>query len=161
MKGNKHLNLEDLVPHRGDMLLLDEIVSMSDSGAHARAHMHSNHPFRVEGRGVPAWVGMELMAQTIAAFSGRHARQAGEPVRLGYLLGARAYDCERDSFPEGAVLDIHVREDLRQDNGFGAFSGTVELDGEILASGRLNVFQSEDVAPGFASESSDNHKDGA
>ena len=43
--------------------------------------------------GVPGYVGLEYIAQTIAAHGGLRARAVGEPVRIGFLLGTRRYDC--------------------------------------------------------------------
>ena len=41
-----------------------------------------------------AWVGLEYMAQAIGAYAGYTARLRGEPVRIGYLLGTRRYECK-------------------------------------------------------------------
>ena len=43
----------------------------------------------VEDGQVPAWVGIEYMAQAIAAWAGCRARAAGKPPQLGFLLGSR------------------------------------------------------------------------
>ena len=49
---------------------------------------------------------MELMAQGIGAFAGIEALKAGEPVRLGFLLGTRKLDLFADSVPVGTELEV-------------------------------------------------------
>ena len=65
-----------------------------------------------EGR-MPAWIGLELMAQAIAAHVGLLSMRAGEPMRPGVLLGSRRYTAHHTSFERDACLRIRVVELLR------------------------------------------------
>jgi predicted hotdog family 3-hydroxylacyl-ACP dehydratase len=85
------------------------------------------------------------MAQAIAAYAGCHARLAGQPVELGFLLGTRNYQCNVERFPAGIELHIRVLRSLQDDNGMGVFE--CHLDGPgIHAEARLNVFRPPEVA---------------
>ena len=105
-----------------------------------------------EGR-LPAWVGIELMAQSIAAYAGCQARQAGLPVELGFLLGTRKFECYVEHFPAGTELTIHGLRSLEDDNGMGVFECHLTGDG-IQASARLNVFRPPQAA-NYLDESKD------
>ncbi len=94
---------------------------------------------------LPAWVGVEIMAQSVAAFAGCHARQAGQPVELGFLLGTRSYQCNVEAFPAGADLRVRAHRSLQDDNGMGVFECHLEGPG-IHAEARLNVFRPPEVA---------------
>ncbi len=66
------------------------------------------------------------MAQAIAAHAGYLARQRGEPVQVGFLLGTRRYVCSVPLFPVGSVLHVHVQRALQGDNGLGAFDCRID-----------------------------------
>ncbi len=59
--------------------------------------------------GVPSYVGIEYIAQTVAAHAGMAALEKGELVRVGFLLGTRRYACRVPYFPLGALLTVRVR----------------------------------------------------
>jgi predicted hotdog family 3-hydroxylacyl-ACP dehydratase len=137
------MKTEALLPHGGDMRLVDELVSHGEGEAHVRVRLTDSHPFLDEDRQVPAWLGLEMMAQAVAAWSGERGRAAGEPPRMGYLLACRSFDAEVPGFAVPATLDIHMHELMRQDNGFGSYSGEIQLDGRPVARGKLSVMESE------------------
>jgi predicted hotdog family 3-hydroxylacyl-ACP dehydratase len=59
-------SFESVVPHTGTMVLLDQIEYWDETGLQASVTIRADAPF-ADVSGVPAWVGIELMAQTIAA----------------------------------------------------------------------------------------------
>jgi predicted hotdog family 3-hydroxylacyl-ACP dehydratase len=83
----------------------------------------------------------------VAAHAGFAARQRGEPVRVGFLLGTRRYACALPAFAVGSVLNIHVQRALQGDNGLGAFDCRITdgKDGAELASATITVFQPDNV----------------
>ena len=88
---------------------------------------------------VPAWAGIEYMAQAIAAYAGMMAKRAGEPIKLGFLLGTRRYSSNVAEFKVGSTLTVRV-EKIIQDNNLGAFECKIQGAGvEITAN--LNVYQ--------------------
>lgn len=143
------MNLPDihsLVPHSGAMSLLDSLLAADAETLTAQVAIRPDTMFLVDGA-VGAWVGVEYMAQAVAAHAGHAARQRGEPVRVGFLLGSRRYACAVPSFALGSVLHIHVQRALQGENGLGAFDcRIVDADGGAeLASATITVFQPNNV----------------
>ncbi|PTT24278.1 hotdog family protein [Pseudomonas sp. HMWF021] len=132
--------LAELLPHAGDMILIDRILSFDDEQIHTRLTVKPDGLFNLPDGSLPAWVGIELMAQSVAAFAGCHARQKGNPVELGFLLGTRKFECNVDAFAAGSELTIHGIRSLEDDNGMGVFECHIHGPG-IEASARLNVFR--------------------
>lgn len=132
--------LAELLPHAGDMILIEQILSFDEEQIHTRLTVKPGGLFSLPDGSLPAWVGVELMAQSVAAFAGCHARQKGNPVALGFLLGTRKFECNVEAFPAGSELTIHGIRSLEDDNGMGVFECHIHGPG-IEASARLNVFR--------------------
>ncbi|CAI8821869.1 MULTISPECIES: hotdog family protein [Pseudomonas] len=132
--------LAELLPHAGDMILIDRILSFDEEQIHTCLTVKPDGLFSLSDGSLPAWVGVELMAQSVAAFAGCHARQKGNPVVLGFLLGTRKFECNVEVFPAGSELTIHGIRSLEDDNGMGVFECHIHGPG-IEASARLNVFR--------------------
>ena len=122
------------------MILIDEVVSFGAEDIETRLTVRPGGLFNQQDGSLPAWVGIELMAQSIAAYAGCQARQAGLPVELGFLLGTRKFECNVERFPAGAELRIKALRSLQDDNGMGVFECHLTGTG-IQASARLNVFR--------------------
>ena len=139
-------DIHSLVPHSGAMSLLDTLLAADAETLDAQVTIGPDSMFCVGGE-VGAWVGVEYMAQAVAAHAGFEAQQRGEPVRVGFLLGTRRYTCTRSAFAAGSILNIHVQRALRGDNGLGAFDCRITdgLDGAELASATITVFQPDHV----------------
>ena len=95
------------VPHRGAMSLLDGVESHDDLNVVARVRVPAQGLFCTPD-GVPAWVGIEYMAQAVAAWSGACNRHGGGSPRIGYLLGSRRYEAAVAVFPVGAELLVQT-----------------------------------------------------
>lgn len=132
--------IAELVPHAGNMILLDEVLSCTDEDIETRLQVQPGGLLNQADGSLPAWVGVELMAQTIAAFAGVQARRAGLPVELGFLLGTRKYNCNVEHFPAGSELRIRATCSLQDDNGMGVFECHLHGPG-IEVEARLNVFR--------------------
>lgn len=136
----------ELVPHSGTMSLLDRALAADDESLCAEVAIGPDTLF-CEGGRVGAWVGVEYMAQAVAAHAGLMARRRGEPVRVGFLLGTRRYECAVPAFEQGMVLHVHVTRALQGENGLGAFECRIEdgATGTRLASATITVFQPPNV----------------
>jgi predicted hotdog family 3-hydroxylacyl-ACP dehydratase len=101
-------------------------------------------------QGVGAWIGVEYMAQAIAAHAGYMARLNGSQVKIGFLLGTRRYDCPRPYFTIGSLLQVHIRRILQAENGFGAFECriddmTIAANAAMAAVATITVFQPDNA----------------
>ncbi|MDR9751635.1 hotdog family protein [Pseudomonas sp. SZMC_28357] len=137
--------LAELLPHAGDMILIDHVLSFDDDHIHTRLTVQPNGVFSRADGSLPAWVGIELMAQSVAAYAGCHARQRGDAVAMGFLLGTRKFECNVEHFPVGSELTIHGMRSLEDDNGMGVFECHIHGPG-IHASARLNVYRPPQAA---------------
>ncbi|QKW58705.1 hypothetical protein [Stenotrophomonas sp. NA06056] len=135
--------IEDVVPHRQDMCLLDRILRWDQDSIEAELVVPEAGLF-IEDGGVPAWVGIEYMAQAIAAWAGCRARTAGNPPQLGFLLGSRRYTSSRSSFPSGTRLQVQARCELLGDNGLGMFACRILAGEEEWAIANVSVFEPAD-----------------
>ena len=141
-------DIRTLVPHSGTMVLLDRVIAVGDEGLCAEVVIGLDTLFSDE-RGVAAWIGVEYMAQTVAAFAGYEALSLGKSVKVGFLLGSRRYECSRPHFALGSTLYIHVQRDLQGENGLSAFSCHIDDANDTsaapLATATITVFQPDNV----------------
>ncbi len=135
---------EQTLPHRGGMLLLDEIVGYAAEAVRTRLTIRPDSLF-CRADGVPAWMGLEYMAQTIGVFSGIELLQKGERPRIGFLLGARRYEAAVPAFAIGATLEISAQVRLRDENDLIACDCAIESAGRKLAWGEIKAFRPLDV----------------
>jgi predicted hotdog family 3-hydroxylacyl-ACP dehydratase len=135
--------IEEVVPHRQDMCLLDRILRWDQDGIEPE-RVEPEAGLIIEDGAVPAWVGIEYMAQAIAAWAGCRARTAGNPPQLGFLLGSRRYTSTRSSFPSGTRLQVQARCELLGDNGLGMFACRILAGEEEWAVANVSVFEPAD-----------------
>lgn len=137
-------SLDALIAHRLPMRLIDAALEVSPDGASAEVTVRADNPLFVPGRGVPAYVGLELMAQTIGLIDGLKCYLDGVPAKVGFLLGCRRYSVEMDYFPEGMRLVISVGMVF---NGGEMFMFECQIageDGRVIATANLNVYAPRD-----------------
>lgn len=133
---------EPYLPHAAPMALIDRVLAFAGDEIVAELQIRPDSMF-VEDGAVPAWVGIEYMAQTIGSYAGLQAKAAGEAVKKGFLLGSRDLRLLTESFPVGQTLTVRAHKLTLDSNGLGSFDCEL-LDGDTrLAHGRLNVFQPE------------------
>ena len=138
--------IHDLVPHDGAMALLDRVLSVGPETLVAEVTITPASLFFEDG-GVGAWVGIEYMAQAIAAHAGHAAVARGEPVQIGYLLGTRRYHSTVPVFALGSVLQVQVQRAVQGENGLSAFDCRIvdAANGAVEATGTITVFQPDSV----------------
>ena len=134
----------EYLPHDEPMLLLDEVVNVTDDSTLCRVTVSANGtlaPFLDAEGHLPGWFALELMAQTVGVWSGWHRQQRGQTsIALGMVLGARELVCATGCLPGGKALSVAVKL-LMQDERFGSFECAITAGNEELASGRVNTFQ--------------------
>lgn len=131
---------EALIPHRGAMCLLDEVIAWDEARIHARSvsHRHADHPLRSDGR-LRAVHLCEYGAQAMAVHGGLLARTAGAAAEPGLLVSLRAVDLHVqriDDLP--GALDVQA-ERLLAGAGSWQYAFRIEHAGVLLAAGRAAV----------------------
>ena len=149
--------MDRLLPHAAPMILIDEVLERVDASLTAGVTVRADSIFFEAGRGIPAHVAIEWMAQTCGAFAGAEALERDLPVRLGMLLGTREFRCNVRWFTDDWHLTVSVTLIFR-DEEMGAFdcavarAATQVADGEILAKATLTVYQPADLAAVLAAQ---------
>jgi predicted hotdog family 3-hydroxylacyl-ACP dehydratase len=138
--------VRSLVPHQGEMVFLDRVVEASEQTLCAEVSI-AQHSVFFDGAQVGSWVGIEYMAQAIAAHAGFMALQRGEAVRVGFLLGSRRYQCSVPAFALGSVLHVRIQHAMQGDNGLAAFECRIDdaASGAVLAHATITVFEPDNV----------------
>jgi predicted hotdog family 3-hydroxylacyl-ACP dehydratase len=144
--------IADVVPHAGAMILLDSIDAVESERIVCTRTIEPGCLFVDDDGGMPSWMGVELMAQAIAAWDGCCAHVEQRPVRLGFLLGTRHYACNVDTFPVGTCLRVEAKHEFSDAQGMGVFHCRIEGP-DICAEARLNVFSPPDAHAFFRSNS--------
>ena len=133
-----YTNIADLIPHTGQMIFLDRVISFDPSSLSAELVVRDDCLLG-DSKIVPSWTGIEYMAQAIAAYAGIQSKQAGEPIKLGFLLGTRRYLTNISCFNVGTRLTITVTK-IIQDDKLSVFDCKIYGE-DIEISANLNVYQ--------------------
>lgn len=131
----------ELLPHQGRAVLIDAVLEDDPDTIWVRTKVSSDNPYFVPGHGLPVWVGIELMAQAIAAHAGLGSRREQRPPRAGMLLGTRRFEAKAPYFPEGATLEITATRDFGDDGGLAACACTIQSGGEVLAKATIIIVE--------------------
>lgn len=124
------------------MVLLDELVECTQDSIRCRLQVRADGLFD-KGGVVPAWLGIEYMAQVIAAYSGYWRYRDQLPAKVGFLLGTRRFLTNVDSFQVGQALLVTATKVIQGSNGMASFNCTVEGEG-VQQSAALSVFEPGD-----------------
>jgi len=101
--------IEDLIPHRGRMRLVERIVALDDDEAVTAARVRPAWPLATE-TGVGALVLVELAAQTAGLLLSRRERLRGTDLTgaAGWLVGIREARLLVDELPLGSEIRTRV-----------------------------------------------------
>jgi predicted hotdog family 3-hydroxylacyl-ACP dehydratase len=136
--------IDEILPHRGTMLLLDRMIESKTDSAIAEYAPRPDAWYADSQGDTPAWIGIEMMAQTVAAHVGMSKRQAGLPPKQGVLLGTRRYTSSVSRFIANKPLRIYVNMVYSDASGLGAYECHIRSDDDELASATLKLFEPGD-----------------
>lgn len=138
--------IEELIAHRDNMLLLDHVTEAGPGFLCATATAKPDAWYADNKGSMPAWIGIELMAQAIGAYVGLSAQAKGLPPKQGLLLGTRSYVAHRPAFDANALLSVRAEQVFHEDNGLAAFACTIDCAGRLAAEATLKVFEPSNFA---------------
>ena len=123
--------LQELIPHRGEALLLERVLRHDGESSEARVVVGSHRWLRREDGSVAMWLSVEYMAQCAAMHEGILARSEGRPMPEGFLVAARKLAMHRSQFEPGQHLRISARR-LQGRHGLGvlAYQCSVHADSD-------------------------------
>ncbi len=122
--------IKSLIPHRGPMLLVDEIVEMTDTSIHCRKTFHGDEYFYdghyPDNPITPGVILCEAAVQTGAILGANvYPTGSGTPV-LARIKDSRF---KQPVFP-GQTVDLYAKFD-EVSSGFYFFSGKVMCEGKL------------------------------
>lgn len=139
-------DIQGFMPHSRTMLLIAAPFGGGDEHAFASVRIAEDSLFyRPDHAGVPSWVGIEYMAQTIALHAGILAKRDHERIRIGLLLGSRKYTSAMPYYRLGAHLRISAEQDFLDDRMAVYGCRIADDDGQEISVAKLNVYQVDDA----------------
>lgn len=134
--------IEEYLPHRPPMILLDYVVDIGDEIVHCASYVNREgvlHHFLQDDGSLPSWYLIEIMAQTVGVWNGHCELVQNSVPRLGFLLGIRSFQSEITSIPYSSKL-ITVGKKVLQDDTIANFECHTILNDQIIAKGLLTVY---------------------
>ncbi|MDR1063803.1 MAG: hypothetical protein LBL48_07720 [Azoarcus sp.] len=141
-----YLPIAKYLPHRGYALLLDHVVEASAKHILCSVTLRESSPFCREGR-VPAYVGIEYMAQAAGALIGWDAYTEDGSPGIGFLVSVRKFTSTVDGFAAGTTLMVEAREVIRDnDSGLGTMACAIYHPVDVLiAKTQLTAYMPKDL----------------
>lgn len=130
------MNLRDLIPHAGNMCLLERVVAHSAHSIQCatRSHTDPAHPLRRDGR-LSALHLVEYAAQAMAA----HGALLSGGAQRGMLATVRDVRLQVDRIDDiDSELLVDATRLLAQSNG-SLYDFSVHGDGMLLCEGRIAI----------------------
>jgi predicted hotdog family 3-hydroxylacyl-ACP dehydratase len=124
------------------MVVLTRVLRHDRDETVCAARIGPDDVFATKSGEVPALMGIEYMAQCIAAHAGLAGRASGELPRVGFLLGTRRVTFHVPRYRCGQQLSVTARRLWGGTQGLVAFDCRIDdvETGAVLAEGRLNCF---------------------
>lgn len=141
-----HVRPESILPHRGSMLLIDEILVLDDRCAVTRSVVTDKWPL-FDGRNANAIVLVELVAQTSGIHNGfiREKLEGSATGTRGWIVGIRQARFLVDTLAVGTELFTRA-ENQMEFEGFRDICGRVEIDGRMVAEIALQLLRAAPAA---------------
>ena len=143
---NNYLKPKEYLPHDEPMVLIDEVLHVDEHTALTKCIVDDEHvlkPF-IEKDGVPSFITLELLAQSVGIWSGYFSIKNGQKkCPLGMVIGGRDIRNHNEFFKKGSVLEIEVVK-IMHDEIIGSFEGSIKENGKTVSTGRVNVVKVTD-----------------
>lgn len=144
-------SIEDLIPHRDGMKLIDTIIDVDGNHAVAEATVLDRWPLCENG--MASWIVFgELIAETVGLAAGLETRiKIGKPS-FGYLVGIKKSKFFAREVKVGTLLRI-TADFVHKVQGYGLFRGALYENETLLCEMDIQVFSpGEDQGNFFKNE---------
>ena len=133
--------LEDILPHRGNMLLIDDIVEVDETHAVTTSIIKESYPLTAKNGAQPLLM-VEFAAQTAGVCNGlvRIKAKGEDSSKMGWLVGIKRAQLYVESIPLGATVltrseNIHNYDNLRE------VSAVLHMDDTLIGEITLQLYQ--------------------
>ncbi len=136
-------SITDLIPHRGRMLLIQEIVEVDADAAISRAVVSRQWPLTGDNGASPLLI-VELVAQTSGLSNGLdRLMQEGQGTETkGWLVGIKKAAFLVDLLALGAVVETRAENSFKFE-GFREIEGSASIDGKVVGQVTLQVVRAD------------------
>lgn len=143
----RQFDIHDLLPQRPPFVMVDRLTHYDEKSAQSTFTIREGNLFCTGGRMEEAGL-IENMAQTCAARMGYRSRtepQDDDTVRVGFIGAIRGITIVRAPLV-GEVLTttVEVKEEIFSTS---LVETKVEVGGEVIASGSMKIFLTNQTAP--------------
>ncbi len=136
--------IDALLPQRGRMKLIDQIIETRDEAATTAAIVTAQWPL-VEQNGVSPLVLIELVAQTSSIAIGWKKLQQKEPINnSGWLVGIKKAHFMVEKIPLHTRITTHAEVQLKIEN-YTTIKGTSRIGTDVIGDIILQVIQTSDT----------------
>ncbi len=131
-------NIEDLIPHRDRMKLVEEVIDLNDEASVSASVVNDNWPLYNEGSLNPIIL-IELVAQTAAlAVGNKKIEETGKSIS-GWLVGVKTAAFLKNEVPLGTRLICEVRRKYDRAN-YAVYTGAVKIGEDLIFETELQLF---------------------
>ncbi|VAW77150.1 hypothetical protein MNBD_GAMMA13-803 [hydrothermal vent metagenome] len=131
-----HPTPELVLPHQGPMRMISQVLTHNSEHIHCNACIRADNPLLV-GACLPAYVGIELLAQASGLLLGAR-RQDTDTPGPGAIVQIKSFRLQEADIPVGTTL--HVRAYFEAGNTEAAlFTGEVLLNDQQILEGSLMI----------------------
>lgn len=136
-----NLSLEDLLPHRPPMLLIDQILEVDSGHAVTLSRVAGTWPLS-DRHGVAPLIMVELAAQTAGVCNGwdRIRTQGLDSDQMGWLVAVKRADFFIAHLPIGTMVTVRAENTLAFDK-FREVTSRVYHEDHLLAEVVLQLYQ--------------------
>ena len=139
--GHGDIKIEDLLPHRDRMLLIDEVLEVDDKKAVTSATVTDRWPLFF-GKAVDAVILIEVVAQTAGINNGwgRIKKHGKDSEKKGWLVGIK----QSRFFVDAVALNdriITYAENQFEYEGYRQVLGTARIGEDIVGEVELQLIQ--------------------
>lgn len=139
-------DVANFIPHRDPMILISKLLAHESDTLLTQTDINASSPyFDSKLNGVPNYVGIEYMAQSIAALAGVEAHMRNDIIRVGFLLGSRKLKMHISQFDLGQSYQTRVTRLYQEDSGLAVFDCQILHNQDVVAEANVNVFQPQDT----------------
>lgn len=137
------LTVEDLLPHRGRMLLIDEVIHIEGDRAVAAVQVNDRWPLADAGAVSPLMI-IELVAQTSGVGNGLNlVKERGKGAdKRGWIVGVKKARFYTDALPMGARIVVESKNRFKFDD-FIEIDGTAKMDDKLVGEVTLQVMKAD------------------
>ncbi len=139
-----HIGLTDILPHRGTMLLIDDIVEVDKESALVSSRIGKNSPLSGKS-GVQPLLMVELAAQAAGVCNGldRIRSKGLDSDQSGWLVGVKRAQFYVELLPFGSVI-VTRSENRHSFGNLREVFCSLSMDEKLIGEVTLQLFQVED-----------------